>query len=350
MEYNKYLDHYDEVYYNYSRKGGKEIFVPITGAYLLFANYMYQQDIVGVQDMYEKAQKDYFLEKFLHGRHDYIYMLGTVGPDKQFIDYILDLEPDPDKRLKPITRRKTIMNYDGTKRLKRLFSVYIRTVFSSFFREVPFLCGDKSPRWDLEDKLFISIPKTGTLSINAMISQYYDLSHLFSSDLPEKTHGKLKTIVRNPYTRLLSAFMFLKRGGFNHNSVYTQYQNMDFEEFVLNHLDKSFTSFGEGYDYAFEMFFKQTYYLVDSKGKLNLRPENIGRFENFAEDVERLFSHEGKIPHCNKSTYEKPFQEYYQNMWVRLKVRALYRDDFKFLGYSEHIDQLEPIREIAQSI
>jgi len=46
--------------------------------------------------------------------------------------------------------------------------------------------------------------------------------HVYTRYYPEKYRHKIKLIVRNPYDRAVSAYFFMKKGGFNNNSQYLQ--------------------------------------------------------------------------------------------------------------------------------
>ena len=178
--------------------------------------------------------------------------------------------------------------------------------------------------WGLYSTFYIGISKCGTHGIFRKINRYNGMGHLFGSQYPKRIRDKLRTIVRNPYDRLVSAYYFMIRGGFNNNPAYlkvaSDYKN--FADWVLNGLDpKYFNVEGILLDKSWtEAFLPQTFWLLDEEGEMVLDKKNIGRFENLVEDVQRLLNinldtHENK----SKDRHED-WKIYYTNIKVRKKV------------------------------
>lgn len=207
--------------------------------------------------------------------------------------------------------------------------------------------ADDSPFWkeclDNHIAILVEVPKTGSLSINYSINPKYAFGHLFASQYPIQMRQNLKAIVRNPYDRLVSAYEFMMRGGFNNNPNYAKVsQYKTFHSWVLGGMnpkmfwipkDKPFWEVEAGWK---ECFLPQHYWLVDEQGQLIVLPQHIGRFETLKEDVKRLLGFELEL-HYNSSPNKKPWREYYTDPLVAEKVYRLYQKDFEMFGYSKEI-------------
>jgi hypothetical protein len=96
--------------------------------------------------------------------------------------------------------------------------------------------------------IFIHIPKAAGVSVNLELFHNLGGGHRWLRDY-KLIYSKKEldqyfkfTIVRNPWDRLLSAYFFLKEGGFDENDKRWFEQNLshysDFEDFVVNWLRK----------------------------------------------------------------------------------------------------------------
>jgi hypothetical protein len=203
----------------------------------------------------------------------------------------------------------------------------------SFAAEIP---EDASPFWDKFEKYVIMIPKTATISIQQYINPKCDFGHLYGREFPVRIRDKLLTIVRNPYDRLVSAYFFMIRGGFNQNPEYLRIKTdyTDFGDWVLRGLKKPLFD-QVGFNGWREAFLPQTFWLLDHNQELVIDMKNIGRYENLVEDVKRLMGISLQL-HCNKSADRDPdWKSYYQNRAVREKVYSFYQKDFEVLGYEK---------------
>jgi hypothetical protein len=206
--------------------------------------------------------------------------------------------------------------------------------------------ADSSCYWDSSpNNMLVEIPKTASLSVStAFGKKQFLFGHLFASQYPEKIRFKLRTIVRNPYDRLVSAYYFMIRGGFNNNKEYLAIRDTykNFKDWVLNGLTKELItiSFTEPLiknreDWK-EAFLPQYYWVTDHNGKLLISEEHIGKFENLGNDVKRLFNIDLHI-HMNKSHSKGDWRTYYSDQKVIEKVACLYDKDFTLFGYSKDI-------------
>lgn len=205
---------------------------------------------------------------------------------------------------------------------------------------------DDSPFWDPKDKIFVQIPKTGSLSVSYKLNDTrYGFGHLFASQYPERIRHKLITIVRNPYDRLVSAYYFMLRGGFHDNLEYAHIKKnyKNFEDWVLRGLTKelikiSFTqTLAHDYKGWMEPFLPQYYWVTDPGGQLIISKDNIGRFENLVPDVKRLLDIDLDL-HLNMSKDKLDWRTYYTNKEVADKVYDLYQKDFHSFGYSKDFE------------
>jgi len=188
--------------------------------------------------------------------------------------------------------------------------------------------------------VFIHIPKTGGNSIvNTHIASYIKTvgHNLRNPDFRYyKDSGARKcskfsfAFVRNPWSRLVSSYFYLKTGGSSKEpgdaednekylSGYSSFDNM-----LLNWSDELFN----------QMHFKPQYeWLCDDTGKL--LPDFIGKIENFQQDFDKVCDSIGiphaQLPHNNK-TEHKHYTEYYDDV-TREIVAEKYAKDIERFGY-----------------
>lgn len=183
--------------------------------------------------------------------------------------------------------------------------------------------------------VFIHIPKTAGISL---IKAIYDDVNLeghrsfffYNIALNMKSEKYFCfSFVRNPFDRLYSAYMFLKKGGMNHidRLLYKTYLSKfnDFEDFVLNGLDNNII-------FKIIHFIPQHEFLCDRRG--NVMVDFIGRFENLEDDVRFLsdkFKKDIRLEHYN-SNLKKDYKEVYTAKMVS-KVKTIYYKDLKFFNY-----------------
>lgn len=186
--------------------------------------------------------------------------------------------------------------------------------------------------------IYVAIPKTGSCSVGCQLYQKSipSFAHVYSRRYPPKYHRKIRTIARNPYDRAVSAYFFMKKGGFRNNEQYRCLVQIypTFEEWVLNGLKEEYLHWSEEY-FQMEPTILQAEWLLDDAGNKIVHTDNIGRFENLTADVKRLFDLDMDVH--NNATDHLPWQEYYKNPAVAEKIYQLYQKDFELLGYSKEI-------------
>lgn len=140
------------------------------------------------------------------------------------------------------------------------------------------------------------------------------------------------TFVRNPWARIVSAFHFLKQGGFNKRDKNWAEKNLynidDFSEFVNNlskNIDFRETVLEKNH------FTPQTKYIcIDSKVAVDF----IGKLENISKDfkiIKRKLNIKNELQHKNKSSH-KHYSEYYNSKTKNI-IGEIYKNDIKLLNY-----------------
>ena len=184
--------------------------------------------------------------------------------------------------------------------------------------------------------IFIHIPKTAGVSLVKAI--YGDVtleghrSFYFNSIALNIKNEKYFsfTFVRNPFDRLYSAYIFLKKGGMNHHDRLAFETHLsefeDFEDFVLNGLDNKLIS-------QITHLIPQHEYLCDKKGSILV--DFIGRFENLDDDIillSKKLKKDIKLSHHNYNK-KKDYREAYTDEMIE-KVYQVYQKDIDIFEYS----------------
>jgi hypothetical protein len=131
--------------------------------------------------------------------------------------------------------------------------------------------------------------------------------------------------VRNPWSRFLSAYSYLRRGGRGSRGdsqdakIINQFENL--KEFSYN-FDKIKN------DFVDKHFYEQVYWVDD-------KVDFIGRFENLQEDFniicDKIGISQQQLTHKNKSKH-KHYTEYYDDE-TREIVAEKYAKDIEYFGY-----------------
>jgi len=219
-------------------------------------------------------------------------------------------------------------------------------------------------------KLFISIPKTATCSIQAHLTQStkigIDIVHTDYIDKKidsyMKTYGNNKTIqsalefdvgyfghlpakyyntnkdnlvtcCRNPYDRAISAYNFVCEMGFYPNIIYFLiricYRN--FYEWSMYGLSVCLNPVPTECLKDFkEALYPQHMYVLDNNGDLIIKKDNIMRYENLNEDFAKMFGSEltckFNVSHRKKNNYNETNAK---------QIYNLYKKDFEIFDYDE---------------
>ena len=195
--------------------------------------------------------------------------------------------------------------------------------------------------------IFVHIPKTGGTSIRYFPlkenNKPFSLGHIYAHHYPLWCHSKMFTIVRNPYSRLVSAYMFMKRGGFNNNAAYSRLvENYPtFESWVFYGLNEHDLTF-DPQNIVSELTVSQHEFICDEERTFLIPKHRILHFENYASELERYLEVPKEKQSHHNTSFEKGKEEtwknYYQNKAVQDKVYRLYQMDFFFFDYNYQIE------------
>ena len=191
--------------------------------------------------------------------------------------------------------------------------------------------------YDDETKsIFIHIPKTGGVSVcEALYGE--QIGHRKIKDLKLYDKNRFENyfkfaFVRNPWSRIVSAFHFLKQGGFNDRDKEWAEKKLhdinDFSKFVIKlNQDKSFRKIILEKNH----FTPQTDYIcINSKVEVDF----IGKLENISKDfsiIKQKLNTKTELPHKNKSSH-KDYSEYY-NSRTKDIIGKIYKKDIEILNY-----------------
>jgi chondroitin 4-sulfotransferase 11 len=182
--------------------------------------------------------------------------------------------------------------------------------------------------------IFIHIPKTAGTSIARTLFNIYS-RHVpyfeYEKANPRKFARYFKfAFVRNPWDRLLSAYLFLKKGGMNDADRTWTAKNLsqfeNFEQFVLEWVTEENV-------WSWVHFMPQHYFICDSSGSIKM--DFVGRMENLITDftfVAHSIGSHAELSLLNK-TREDHYSRYYTNE-MRAVVARVYMKDIDILNYA----------------
>jgi hypothetical protein len=199
----------------------------------------------------------------------------------------------------------------------------------------------------IENKcIFIHIPKAAGISIGYSIFGRHTGNHttiaeyqiVFSS---EEFESFFKfTFVRNPWDRLLSAFLFLKEGGRNKSDYRWAEEHLSpfksFDDFVVEWINRRNINKG--------IHFKPQYEFITIPQGLKLEVDFVGFFENVNNDYEYIQNklRIGKKLILENKTHGKrsDYRSYYSDRMIEI-VSDVYSEDIEFFGYDFENTSLE---------
>lgn len=178
---------------------------------------------------------------------------------------------------------------------------------------------------------FIHIPKTGGTSISSVLSEIDGTERITMHDSIrafENVDGYfIFTFVRNPFTRLQSAYQHGIRKG-----EYTT----SFSDFIK-------------LDLSSNIWMMPQYYFINSGANEKRTVSFIGKYENLNNDISYVFNKlniDSRLPHLNNNPiYERHpnlkqhdyYKSFYSENWMKDWVRERYKDDFKQFNYDLEI-------------
>lgn len=206
----------------------------------------------------------------------------------------------------------------------------------SHFQQMRESNSDYSLRqFDEKQCIFVHLPKCAGVSVNKALFGNLGAGHMTLTQLsfafsPKEMEDYFKfTIVRHPLDRLVSAFHFLKKGGFDPEDAKWADEHLTpystFQDFVENWLTPE--------NIWLKIHFQpQHFFLEDCWGEIDL--DFVARFERLETDFRQICDRLGsrvELPHTNKSV-RGHFWDYYTPQTAR-KVADIYRRDMELFGY-----------------
>lgn len=186
--------------------------------------------------------------------------------------------------------------------------------------------------------IFVHIPKAAGIAVSKSLFSRTGASHiklrnykLIFSEREFNAYFKF-TFVRNPWDRLVSAYEFLKQGGYYPSDAEWYNQNLNrfksFEEFVLNWLNEQNV-------FSWIHFVPQYDFLCTTSDHIDI--DFIGKYETIQNDYKYVRSKLGGIGKplriLNKNmNREKNYRAYY-NSQTRKIVSKVYQEDIELFGY-----------------
>ena len=184
--------------------------------------------------------------------------------------------------------------------------------------------------------IFVHIPKTGGKSVSRAIFGNLGGGHnhirkykIVFGPYTFRKYYKF-AFVRNPYSRLVSAYIFLSNGGDDKydrdwaNEHIVHYES--FDNFVRNWINPA-NIFKKSH------FKPQVHYICNDK--LQVEVDYVGRFEELEKDFQHIcgiLNIERELPHYNSSNKTKRWKEYYNTETFAI-VNEVYKEDFEVFNY-----------------
>jgi len=188
--------------------------------------------------------------------------------------------------------------------------------------------------------IYVHIPKSAGISINMSLFGNKGGGHKTASQYrkifgPTTFRKYFKfTFVRNPYSRLLSAYLFLKEGGMNDKNRRWAEENLHpfstFQDFVSKWVTPENI-------YSYYHFLPQHHFLCDKN--MNLLVDFIGRIENIEDDFATICNRldvKTDLQTLNQKSESRDWKSYYNPSMIEV-VHDVYQKDFELLGYPKEI-------------
>jgi len=197
------------------------------------------------------------------------------------------------------------------------------------------------------DSIFIKIQKVASSSLQETLKTKGE--RITKKELIKRKYSSIHVFVRNPYSRLFSAYYFCLDKGNKRGHILS-----DLKKYSKFHGDMTFKEFVHAVSSISDEdcdghFAPQYIILTDNLG--NLIPNNILKFENFNKSLETFCQKNNldyKYLHLNSSK-NQDWMDNYDEELIEL-VNKKYRKDFKLFKY-EIIDpiQLKKIKSELKS-
>lgn len=184
--------------------------------------------------------------------------------------------------------------------------------------------------------IFVHIPKAGGVSINKALFGNLGGGHVpiykyYLSFSPKEFEGYYKfSFVRNPWDRLVSAYFFLKSGGFNDSDKHFFVENLSkyktFNDFVIGWLNEENIYSWIHFVPQYEFIMLNSKVLVDKIFKVEKMDNNMLILSSKLNRNLDIY-HENKTIRRNKN-----YKDYYNDKTIEI-VRKIYNKDIKMFQY-----------------
>jgi chondroitin 4-sulfotransferase 11 len=191
--------------------------------------------------------------------------------------------------------------------------------------------------------IFIHIPKCAGMAISKSLLGK-PVGHLSALDY-RMIFGKRDfnsyykfTFVRSPFSRLVSAYEFMRNGGYGKSdndivAIVKKYST--FNDFVLSYLTPYTAK-------KIRHFRPQHFFVCDSSNHIMV--DFVGRFESIEQDYENIRNKIGvgePLKKINATNGKRlSLDKYYENPRVLNKVIEIYHKDFEIFRYPTNIKQI----------
>ena len=191
-----------------------------------------------------------------------------------------------------------------------------------------------------QNKIFIHIPKNSGTSVRTILHENYNYPNIFEGHftvqqsvararLNKYKYKDIFTVVRNPYSRLVSIYFFLKKKMSEHVHILRNedltlpFKILTFNQFVkffLLEVDMRFLWMN------YYMFFPQNSWIDKFKNKV------IVFKQEEKEKIEKYLKY--KLPHENVNTIKLKYSSLYNDELKKI-VYTFFEEDFENFKYSK---------------
>ena len=277
---------------------------------------VYYEDLVNNKELELKG-----LQKYLNVNETHDLCSKLIKINSNDLNYVISNYSDIFKMIKN-TEYEILL--DPLKNLPRLVNVN-NELQNVIFVHIPKVAGSS-----IESTLFGTKGKVG----HKTALEYYNADKQLYQELFSFA------FVRNPYDRLVSAYIYLKNGGRNqYDKAWSDEHLSEFNSF--NDFVLSLTNEDKCRDIlSWNHFIPQYLFVCNSKNDIMV--DFVGRYENLEDQfkiVQKFSNNANQLPHNNK-TERNDYQHYY-NEKTRAIVRSVYANDFELFHYDSDEEVLK---------
>ena len=207
----------------------------------------------------------------------------------------------------------------------KIITALVASMVVTKMKQQCFMLLTKLSNYDL---YFIHIPKNGGTSFSKQFLGHH-IKHKSITCYPKNIWHKTIAIIRNPFTRLVSTYNFIKAGdGYWFSSdksdvhyLYEHCNKITFKQFV-----KEINTNANIYNDV--LILPQYIWIITPQGNI---VSNIVKLENIDNDLSKLLNTDMEMIKINNSKNVVDYREYYDDITEEL-VRKIYKKDFELFG------------------